>query len=228
MGFVFASPSTHAQHPLPIFAIAGSDVRLPAATRSGRAAFAVSTTLTVCSALRLMPAPPPRHRLLCLAMVSRTSANHEVHFLSLICVLPSDTSRCCGELPGVLTPTDALEMPCPSEFSPSQQSPPHHCDGHSLSPLVPAPSLNLRTAGAFRKRPRASTSGRWAIEKSVAHLLPTVKKSCARCSLELLLKSSRTDHQANRSRPHQPQRTCLVRFGCPSNVSSPHLKEVDW
>lgn len=204
MEFTFASPSTNTEHPLPISAFDSFDVRLAGATRSGRSAFAVCTTLTVCSTQRLMPASASRHRLLCIGILAWTSADHEVHLFSSVCALPLDTSLCCGELPGVLTPTDASEMLCPSELSPPQQPPSHHCDGHSLSLLVPAPSLNLRTAGAFRKRPRASTSGIWATGKSVAHLFSVKKKSRARYSLELLLKSSWTDHQVNRLQHTDP------------------------
>jgi hypothetical protein len=118
-----ASPSNNAEHPLPIAACDSGDARLAGATRSGRSAFAVYTTLTVCSTQRLMPASSSRHRSLCIGILAWTSADHEVHFFSSVSALPLDTSRCCGELPGVLTPTDASEMLCPSERSPPQQLP---------------------------------------------------------------------------------------------------------
>jgi len=113
-----------------------------------------------------------------------------------VSTVPSGTSRCCGALPGLPMVNDALEMQCPSELSPPQPPSPHHCGKHALSLLAPAPPLNLRTAGAFRKRPRASASRRLSFEKSVAHL-SSAEKRHARCSLELLLKSSQMNHQAD-------------------------------
>jgi len=122
-----ASPSTNAEHPLPILPIAGRDVRQTTATWPEPSAFAVLTTLTVCSTQRSMPASASSDRSLCWITLSWTSADHEVHFLSSSPPLSVNTARCCGALSGPAEVFSASEMLCPSKRSPPQPPSLHHC-----------------------------------------------------------------------------------------------------